>query len=300
MIAVRCLSFLLSYTTSHPTTSAEEMWCGYLFFLFYLVHASKRPIDAKSTSKSSSRSFPLVVNLDTISATPYSQYSKLMHLTMPEYRQYAAAPAGREHYALLSYFSQLLSATHQSYIDIGTRFATSALTLASSGHPVVTFDIPQSKELEYVFAANKMNKQQWFDEISQQNCSIIVKNEDLLTLPDEEFDLIRRSPLILLDTFHRPYTKPFEREFLSRLTLAKYNGLLLLDDISENDEMKKWWREIVCSKYHSFRIYDLTIVGHATGTGLLDFSHRVQIIGKEKEAERALVNPQDPKFQCDP
>jgi hypothetical protein len=273
------------------------MWLSvFLFCIFHFVNGSKRSADLKSSSRSSLRSYPLIVNLDTISTTPYSQYSKLMHLTTPEYRKYAAAPPGREHYALLSYFSHLLSSSHQSYVDIGTRYATSALALASSGHPVITFDLPQSKELSHVYTANKLSKEQWLTEISKQNCSVTVRNEDILKLPEEEFDVLKRSSLILLDTFHRPYSTPFEREFLTRLAEAKYNGLLLLDDIEENDEMKRWWREIICSKYHSFRIYDLTVVGHSTGTGLLDFSHRVQIMGNE--TDKVAVRSDDPKYQC--
>ena len=215
---------------------------------------------------------------------------------MPEYRQYAASPAGSEHYALLSYFSHLLDTSHCSYLDIGTRFATSALTLASSGHPVITFDLPESKELSYVYHSMKMNPQQWLQEITQLHCNLTVRNENLLLIPSQEFDALRHAPLMLLDTYHRPYTKPFEREFLTRLVQGKFNGLLLLDDIAENDEMKRWWREIVCSKYHSFRIYDLTVVGHATGTGLLDFSHRVQIVGKD--VDKTIVRSDDPKYQC--
>jgi hypothetical protein len=53
-----------------------------------------------------------------------------------------------------------------------------------------------------------------------------------------------------------------------------FKGVLLLDDIRLNSEMKKkWWTE---SKDNANRddcvVHDVTKVGHKTGTGLLDFS----------------------------
>ena len=80
--------------------------------------------------------------------------------------------------------------------------------------------------------------------------------------------------LIMLDTFHKPYTVPFEREWLTRLIDAKFfNGILLLDDIWLNTEMKKWWTELQDNAVRDgYVVHDITKVGHKTGTGLLDFS----------------------------
>merc|ERR1711920_1150478 len=87
--------------------------------------------------------------------------------------------------------------------------------------------------------------------------------------------------LIILDTFHKPYSVPFEREWLARLVSMepRFEGLVLLDDIHLNPEMKQWWAEVLenADKW-GFKTYDLTKVGHQTGTGLLDFSGKVEIL----------------------
>ena len=78
----------------------------------------------------------------------------------------------------------------------------------------------------------------------------------------------------MLDTFHKPYTVPFEREWMKRLVDAKFfKGVLLLDDIRLNYEMKKWWTELKDNANRDgYVVHDVTKVGHKTGTGLLDFS----------------------------
>lgn len=48
----------------------------------------------------------------------------------------------------------------------------------------------------------------------------------------------------MLDTFHEPDTVPFEREFFQRLLDIGFKGILGLDDIHLNLEMKKWWQEV--------------------------------------------------------
>jgi hypothetical protein len=248
------------------------------------------------TKRSESKPKPIVVDLDAIRSVKYSDYSKLMAMTLPEYRGYAAAPPGAEHYALLSYFASIFSKSHSSFVDIGTRFGTSALALASHGHHVVTYDRPESGELIGAMNSLQMTPEKWHQNIQNLNCSVTVLRVNILALPDEEFDLIRHSPLLLLDTFHRPYKTPFEREFLRKLVLSRYGGVMLLDDIYENEEMIQWWTEIICSKYRSFHIYDLTSVGHATGTGLLDFSNRIHFTGEG--SDKVIVRSDDPKYKC--
>ena len=46
------------------------------------------------------------------------------------------------------------------------------------------------------------------------------------------------------DTFHKPDTAPFEREFFQRMLDIGFSGILGLDDIHLNDEMKKRWKEL--------------------------------------------------------
>jgi hypothetical protein len=45
----------------------------------------------------------------------------------------------------------------------------------------------------------------------------------------------------------------------------KWNGLLLLDDINFNEPMNQFWNNISEEKY------DITKIGHWSGTGLVNF-----------------------------
>jgi hypothetical protein len=235
----------------------------------------------------------VTIDFDTIRKIKYSDYSKLMYLTIKEYQGYAAAPAGLEHYALLAYFSNLFIKHPYSYLDIGTRYGTSALALASTGHSVITIDLPTSSELTRVYNEINMPKIKWEAAIIKENCNLTVVNADLLQYSDEEFEIVHHAPFMLLDTFHRPYTVPFEREFIQRLVRSHYTGIVLLDDIHENDEMEKWFKELYCDHYRPFSVYDITPIGHASGTGLLDFSSRVKFIGAGSETEKILMTSSD-------
>lgn len=169
--------------------------------------------------------FQVSIDYDAVKAVKWEDYSKLMQFTIPEYR---AGAAGQEHYPILSYFSSIFSPTISPFIDIGTRFATSALTLAAKGHPVITYDIPGSAEMDRVFMDVHMSRDDWLSKISLLGCNLTLKQVNLVEAPDSEFNDIRRSQLILLDTFHRPYSVPFERQFLRRLTLSRFSGYLKL------------------------------------------------------------------------
>ena len=86
--------------------------------------------------------------------------------------------------------------------------------------------------------------------------------------------------LIMLDTFHEPYSVPFEREWLKRLVDAKFfKGVIVLDDLTYNEEMQNWWKEVRDNAAgNGYVAYDITKVGHFSGTGLLDFSGQVSVI----------------------
>uniref|UniRef100_A0A7S3P8B1 Uncharacterized protein n=1 Tax=Amphora coffeiformis TaxID=265554 RepID=A0A7S3P8B1_9STRA len=89
-----------------------------------------------------------------------------------------------------------------------------------------------------------------------------------------------------MHTHHLPYTVPFEREFFQRLGESGYKGLLFLDDIRFNDDMKKWWAELLNKASEmGYRCFDLTSVGHSTGSGLVDFSSRVELIEQKLSEE---------------
>mmetsp|Transcript_10720 Transcript_10720/g.33058 ORF Transcript_10720/g.33058 Transcript_10720/m.33058 type:complete len:246 (-) Transcript_10720:260-997(-) len=79
--------------------------------------------------------------------------------------------------------------------------------------------------------------------------------------------------LIMLDTHHFPETTPFEYEFVELLAKGGFRGLLLLDDIHLNGEMKRFWAWFTEKRAPgSYSTKDATPVGHVSGTGWVDFS----------------------------
>jgi hypothetical protein len=76
-------------------------------------------------------------------------------------------------------------------------------------------------------------------------------------------NIILNSPLIHLDALHDGV---YEQTFFDFLVKNNYRGFLILDDIHLNKEMKSFWGSINVTKY------DLTNLGHSTGTGLVCFN----------------------------
>jgi hypothetical protein len=66
----------------------------------------------------------------------------------------------------------------------------------------------------------------------------------------------------MLDTYHNG---DFEQEFVDHLIKIKYKGLVMFDDIYLNYEMRKFWEGLKNEKF------DLTEIGHFSGTGLVIF-----------------------------
>jgi hypothetical protein len=143
--------------------------------------------------------------------------------------------AGDEHYRLLAYISTLFKG--KTLLDIGTYKGDSAAALTYSGkNKVISFDLNDSLE--------------------NVNPNVEYKIANILDYPD----LVIKAPFILLDTFHEG---DFEMEFIDFLNHINYKGLIIFDDIHLNDPMKKVYNSINKEKY------DLTNIGHHTGTGLV-------------------------------
>jgi len=201
---------------------------------------------------------------------------ELKNFTIGKYEKYFTAPPGREHYALLSYLSDKYGDCRH-LTDIGTRYVASSLALSSNPiTPVWTFDLPSSIERRKAFRWK--GEQSWQNAVRQLNVDIVFHNVDLLTVAEDDFRRYMSTWLIMLDTAHLPYTLPFEREFMARLISIGYKGVLILDDIHLNSEMEQWWKELKDSPHAGlYRMFDISHVGHFSGTGLLDFSGRVYV-----------------------
>lgn len=144
--------------------------------------------------------------------------------------------SGREHYRLLMYISTLFY--KQTLYDIGTYTGLSALALSCNKNiRVKSYDIRK----------NSIKK--------KLNIKFIIGD----VLKDGG---LKYTPFILLDTEHDGI---FENEFYNHLIKISYKGLLMLDDIFLNDEMREFYYQIKQEKY------DLTYKGHFTGTGLINF-----------------------------
>jgi hypothetical protein len=162
-------------------------------------------------------------------------------ITNQEHRGYFLYNAGLEHYKLLAHISTLY--TGKTLIDIGTNRGCSSLALSYNTDNIVeSFDLFELKELNYL----------------PTNVNYIIDN----ILSDKYEELVKQSPFIMLDTYHDGV---FEREFYKFLQSINWKGMLLLDDILLNDPMKEFWNDITEEKY------DISDVGHITGTGIVIF-----------------------------
>lgn len=158
-----------------------------------------------------------------------------------EFKNYYTALPGDEHYKLLSYISYQYK--NEILIDIGTYKGCSALALANNeSNHVKSFDLYNYRNIKN----------------EPSNIEFII--DDILK--NDYIDLLLSSKFILLDTFHDGI---FENELYSHLINIKWSGMLMLDDIYLNDEMKHFWSLITKTKY------DLTNIGHKTGTGIILF-----------------------------
>jgi len=224
----------------------------------------------------------IVIREIDVRAHSKDQLQKLKLFTEPGYEKFLLADPGKEHYTLFHYLTKNFHFPDdcRHVVDIGTRYVASALALgATGGVTVKTFDLPSSTERTTAFRGK--NETEWQAQLKKTgNVNIEFYNLELLKLPQEDFQRFMSTWLIVIDTFHEPYSVPFEREFLDRLVKMKpkFEGLVLLDDINFNDEMKKWWEEINAhAEEWGYTVHDLTSMGHYSGTGLLDFSRKVQM-----------------------
>lgn len=223
----------------------------------------------------------LVIDKPAIRAQPKDMLHLLKQFSKLQYEKFMTDVAGKEHYTLLHWLTNTYHTKEdcRHVVDIGTRYVASSLALGATGVPVKTFDIPKSKERLDAFRGN--TEQEWQEKLqATSNVQIQFHNLDLLKVSDSEFRDYMSTWLVALDTFHLPYSVPFEREFLNRVVSMepRFEGIMLLDDIHLNQEMKDWWQELLTdADKWGFKPYDVTSVGHFSGTGLLDFSGKVVI-----------------------
>ncbi len=154
---------------------------------------------------------------------------------------YFHTPSGRDHYRLLSQISKLYN--DELLYDIGSNNGCSALALSENGtNQIKSYDINFHDGVQYVI---------------KDNIEFFLKN--VL----EESDFPNDCRFIMLDTDH---DGKFEKIFYDYLIEKNYKGLLFLDDIHLNDDMRNFWNVIIKEEK-----YDLTSIGHNTGSGIVIF-----------------------------
>lgn len=165
-------------------------------------------------------------------------------------------------YPLYAYLSNLVD--NSTILDIGTRDGLSAIS----------------------FSKNKLNKVVSYDIVDYGQFNIKKENIEFKLMDFREDKLINYDNVSIIFIDVDPHDGVQEREMYNFLKKISWEGMLVLDDISENGlsssglnpsefiwylEMFKWWQEIKDEKYN------LTDVGHFSGTGLVNFGKKYQI-----------------------
>jgi hypothetical protein len=241
------------------------------------VRNARQSASCALTASSSPQQEEIVIEKSKVLSLPKNRLGELKQFTHPNYEKFMMNAPGKEHYTLLEYMTSTYGDCRH-VVDIGTRYAASSLALGAHEVPVWTFDIPKSTERTLAFRGT--SEEVWKRKVEAAKVDIKFHNLDLLQVSNHEFSKYMSTWLIMLDTHHLPYSIPFEREWMNRLLqMGDFSGLVLLDDIMLNAEMKKWWKELQDkASERGHKTYDLTSVGHVSGTGLLDFSGKVKIV----------------------
>ena len=171
-------------------------------------------------------------SLDTSFINQYQLYHNI---------SYFNGESGREHYRLLMHISSLYF--NEVLFDIGINKCMSALALSyNQFNKIKTFDIvsilpenPKRFNIEYILGDS-------------------IEDKD-----------IKNTPFIFLDVNHDGI---YENIIYKFLKLINWNGLLMLDDIHLNDEMKEFWNSI------EYKKHDITKIGHWSGTGIVEFGKK--------------------------
>jgi hypothetical protein len=159
-------------------------------------------------------------------------------------------PMGKEHYKLLSYLSMQFNGA--TIIDIGTHRGSSALALSyNPTNTVYTFDIMD----KVVHTGIKARENIVF---SMDN---LFSDEGMIKWQEK----ILEAPFIFMDV--DPHNGIMEIDMYALLKSIGYKGFVICDDIWYFKEMRNhfWYRVPFAERY------DVTHLGHWSGTGIISF-----------------------------
>lgn len=194
---------------------------------------------------------------------PYYPVDATTVLTAVDYSRFSGildgdsefhGPLGKEHYKLLSYFSTLFN--DAVIIDIGTHRGSSALALSyNERNTVYSFDIMDKVVNQKIRGKENIffTMDNLFEAAGQEKWK-----ETLLT-----------APFIFLDV--DPHNGTMEMEFYTYLKKIDYRGFIICDDIWYFKEMRdNFWYKLPYGER-----YDLTHLGHWSGTGIFTFNREI-------------------------
>lgn len=171
-------------------------------------------------------------------------------------KQYFLLNSGQEPYRLLYYFANLFN--DSIIIDLGTSNGGSAIALShNKTNQIFSFDIVDRCQTSFLQNENNFENMPSFSNVD------FIVTEDFR----KYLGIILKSPLIYLDIAHDGI---WENILFELLIKYNYKGIMILDDIHEFPELKKFWNNI------SIKKIDLTKYGHWSGTGLIDFSEKIE------------------------
>merc|ERR1711924_26090 len=149
--------------------------------------------------------------------------------------------------ALFTFASSRPRFPNSEVSEVGTRYCTSAFALASEPSVKVnSYDVPGDTQFhENVQYFNQLhNAKMENEEYLEHFPNIKFWKTDLLT-DDEARKHLVSSKVVLLDTEHQPETHPFEYAFIEKVASEGFSGLMVMDDIGLNDEMRRLWESCV-------------------------------------------------------
>jgi hypothetical protein len=207
-----------------------------------------------------------IITEEAINALPFDKYFEKIVVHPTSYSSHDITEffdkCGKQHYRLLAYLSTLFN--NASIIDIKTQRGHSALALSyNETNTVHTFDIGNN-------VANT--------EILKRPNISFHREDDIFQ--DAGFnkwkETILNSKFIFVDV--EPHNGHMEMELYNRLASINYEGFIVFDDIWYFKEM----RDVFWYNINDSLKYDLTLVGHDSGTGVIDLSGKFSTLYGEK------------------
>jgi hypothetical protein len=156
--------------------------------------------------------------------------------------EYLNSDLGVNPYKLYAFLSTIFD--NSIILDVGSQYGSSALSLSyNQTNQVISYDIVDCGTSAII------------------KSNIIWKVMDFRHDSSINFDEVK---MIVIDV--DPHDGVQEREMIKFLEDKKWSGILILDDIYKDNQMKDFWNSI--EKENKL---DFTNIGHITGTGVIIF-----------------------------